>query len=525
VLEYLGELFNASNRESDYSQTLLRLFDLYVESGDHSRAADCLDRAAEVDAYEPGHQRRLELLRGKIDEGRYQSIAGRFSGLSQWTPTPARHDEPTLGASALQDLILQAEILVQYGMKTKALERVHRIQELFPNEEERNEDLQRLCLSVGISPKRVEPPKPPVAARPAAPAPAPTPPPAPSPEVDHFARVAEITQKLYRQNNSDAVLSTAAQEIGEQWKASRCVAVQRKPGLAATALKMHSAEGVEALDTKTLERVIAAVQELAISRGHLSIADVGAAPELMSVREALGTLRIASLLALPLSEGPHHMGVLVLMHNTPRAWNPGDVTLLKTLSDQIVLALHNAGLRRLVKNLSVTDEHSGLMKRASYLDMLLGETKRALKHKSSLTVVLMLFGKRSLAEKNAEDESIENLMQQVGQACTANIRPNDVAFRYEANAVALVLGGSEEDSLMTVDKLRPLLAQIPAPGREEAISFYAGVAEAVIRPSFDAVDVVTEVINRAEQALDEAIAQGAGQVVCLAPAFASAAVA
>ena len=72
ILEYLGELFNASNRESDYSQTLLKLFDLYVEEGNHARAADCLDRAAEVDAYEPGHERRLELLRGKIDDGRFQ---------------------------------------------------------------------------------------------------------------------------------------------------------------------------------------------------------------------------------------------------------------------------------------------------------------------------------------------------------------------------------------------------------------------------------------------------------------------
>ena len=53
-------------------------------------------------------------------------------------------DSRTLGASTLQDLMLQAEILVQYGMRNKAVERLQRIQELFPREEERNEDLQRL---------------------------------------------------------------------------------------------------------------------------------------------------------------------------------------------------------------------------------------------------------------------------------------------------------------------------------------------------------------------------------------------
>ena len=40
--------------------------------------------------------------------------------------------------------MLQAEILVQYGMRTKAVERLQRIQELFPREEERNEDLQKV---------------------------------------------------------------------------------------------------------------------------------------------------------------------------------------------------------------------------------------------------------------------------------------------------------------------------------------------------------------------------------------------
>ena len=48
--------------------------------------------------------------------------------------------------------MLQAEILVQYGMRNKAVERLQRIQELFPREEERNEDLQRLYLSAGVTP-------------------------------------------------------------------------------------------------------------------------------------------------------------------------------------------------------------------------------------------------------------------------------------------------------------------------------------------------------------------------------------
>jgi len=153
LLEFMSELFNASNRETDYCQTLLKLFDLHYGMANYPKAAECLDRAVEVDIYEPGHQKRLESLRGKIDDSRFQVIASRFSGMNQSSPGPARSSEAGLGASALQDLMLQAEILVQYGMRGKAIERLQRIQELFPHEEDHNQDLHRLYLSAGMTPQ------------------------------------------------------------------------------------------------------------------------------------------------------------------------------------------------------------------------------------------------------------------------------------------------------------------------------------------------------------------------------------
>src|ERR1700723_596448 len=169
MLEFLAELFNASNRESDYAQAFLKLFDLYCGKHDYQKAGECLDRAAEVDPYEPGHHRRLEGLRGKIDDQRFNVIASRVTTTAKKEEQEAKVEEPTLGAAALQDLMLQAEILVQYGMRSKAIERLQRIQELFPHEEERNGELQRLYLAAGIEPHYAK------SASPAAPAtPAPT---------------------------------------------------------------------------------------------------------------------------------------------------------------------------------------------------------------------------------------------------------------------------------------------------------------------------------------------------------------
>ena len=78
---------------------------------------------------------------------------------------------------------------------------------------------------------------------------------------------------------------------------------------------------------------------------------------------------------------------------------------------------------------------------------------------------------------------------------------------------------------MAAEKLQRLLSQLRLPEKQEAVHFSAGLAEAVVRGEFDPVDIVTEVINRAEQPLQTANAQGVGKIVALAASFATAAVA
>jgi GGDEF domain-containing protein len=338
--------------------------------------------------------------------------------------------------------------------------------------------------------------------------------------------VAEITRKLYRQSNADAVLSTTVNEIGSQWKVSRCIAAMCKPGLVPTSVKEFCGDGVKAGEASLVAKVATAVQELAIGHGTLAITDAPASPELQPVREAMAALAVTSLLALPLSDGQDQVGLLLLIQNTPRGWHPSDLVVLKTISDQIVIALNNASLRRLVKNLSVTDERSGLMKRASYLDLLMAETRRAIQQSTPISVLLMQFGKKAATVKEFGEAGVTATMEQIGQLFAANIRQNDLAFRYETTTIAIVLGETAEpEGLLAVQKLRKLLGEVRFPGKEDPLPFSAGLAEAVIRPEYDAVDIVTEIINRAELALDMAIAQGAGRIVALPATLSSAAVA
>ena len=531
MLEFLAELFNASNRESDYAQALVKLFDLYCTKHDYQKAGECLDRAAEVDPYEPGHHKRLEALRGKIDDQRFNVIASRFTTVKKEEQT-VKAPEPTLGAAALQDLMLQAEILVQYGMRSKAIERLQRIQELFPREEERNQDLQKLYIAAGIEPQYTKS----VAAAPMTPAaasidqastPATTAAAAAASDVadvSSLARVAEITRKLYHQGNAEGVLKTAANEIGANWKTARCVVALRKPGLPPSSVQEYHMDGLIPASSAALVSLVETLQDLVVARGTVTFGDAGNAPELMGIRKGIEELQVESLLALPLTEGDDQIGVLILTQNTGRIWQATEVLVIRTLSDQVLIALNNAGLRRLVKNLSVTDEKSGLLKRASYLDLLQAETRRGLQQGTTVTVLLMQFGRRGALIKEYGEQAVATVMEQIGQLFSANIRTNDLAFRYEATTVALVLGDTgEKEAVLAVEKLKRLLGEVRFPGKDKAVEFSAGLAQAVMRQHFDPVDIVTEVANRADHALELAVAQGVGNIVSQAPQFAASA--
>jgi len=339
-----------------------------------------------------------------------------------------------------------------------------------------------------------------------------------------FTRVAEITRKLYHQSTAPAVMSTAVKEIGAHWEATRCVVAMGKAGLSPTAMDEFCAEGCKKGSPAAIAEVIACLQKAVEGNEPLAVNDAPKAASLQSVKKAIAELGAASVLAVPLSDGDETVGMLVVMHNRPRAWQAADMLMLKTLAEQMVIALNNAGLRRLVKNLSVTDEKSGLLKRASYIDLLLAESKRAIQNASVLSVLLLQFGKSAAMIKEFGEAEVQGVMEKVGQLFANNIRSNDLAFRYDTTTIAILLGETaEKEAMLAIEKLRKIIAEVRLPakdeaGKEQPVQFSAGLAEAVIRSEYDTVDVVTEVINRAEYALAQAMVQGQGKIVALGPA-------
>jgi diguanylate cyclase (GGDEF)-like protein len=530
-LEYLVELFNSSNREHDYCSTLLKLFDIYVAAGKFLKAAENLDRAAEVDPYEPGHQKRMQLLRGKIDNGRFNAIANRFQGVVQSETQQAQATADDSESTVLEDLILQAEIFLQYSMRSKAVERLERIAKLFPHEEDTNEKLRQLWLSAGFNAHYEE-----SATRLSAAASTSTPQAATTVSralanetaVDNISRVTEITRNIYRQSNVKSVLFTAVNDIGRHWSASRCVAGLISPGKPPSAAMEYCAPGIKQSDVMSIVKIIGLMQKLCVAHGGaIAIPNALAAPELAEIEPILASLNVHSVMAVSLMDGDEHAGVLILEQcGIQRQWLSTDQVVLRTIADQMVLAVNNARLRSLVKNLAVTDEKSGLLKRSSYLDVLMSEVTRSTEQGSPLSVMLMDFGKASAMVRELGESGVESLMQEVGQTICSHIRQNDVAVRYDLTQIALILADTnDKNAFFVVEKMRKLLQNAQFMGKSVPIKSTVGIAEAVLHAPYDPVDVVTEVINRAEASLQAARAEGGNMARALSPAFAPTAVA
>jgi hypothetical protein len=90
--------------------------------------------------------------------------------------------------------------------------------------------------------------------------------------------------------------------------------------------------------------------------------------------------------------------------------------------------------------------------------------------------------------------------------------------RYDLSTVALILVNTDTRSALPIaEKIRGLLAGLRVPGANVTPTLTVGIAEAVMQAQFDPVDVVTEVINRVEEALQTASVQEASRVLALPP--------
>ncbi len=542
IIEFWSTVYSGMNREARYFETLVHLFDAYLENDNMKSACDTLDRMVDIDPYDFRNQQRLERLNGQADNDYLLRVASRLGvTLSQGgvvDEVEAAGDKGGgNGSAALDDLIVQAEIFVQYSLQPKAVERLQKVAELFPYEAQTNERYLGLCELAGWWPEGIArrasgesaerlatKPKPPKSeseyeesreqARESAP------PPSGSSTgiftqetLRDLAKIAEIGQNIYRQSSPKARLSYTVNEIGKHLRATRCVAIVGESGQPPQLAAEFCAAGVGPSAGTQVMRLVAQLERAAPdAMGGLPL-DVAAAPILreLGLATALGV-------ALLDRETQAPAGVIVAGHAEAHKWKPNESYFLQTVGDQMLQGVSHTRLRTLVQTMTVADRKTGLLARSAYADRLLGEAQRAKTQDSSLSVAIMQIDSGPDLIRQQGEALVEKFLEQISRAVLPMVRASDLAVKYTAWSLAFVFPDTTLAGAMgMVEKMRQAVMNGRKEGAEAAprMTVSAGVVEAIARVDYDTEDIVTDLINRAESSLEEARKRGGDAVVSL----------
>jgi diguanylate cyclase (GGDEF)-like protein len=530
LAEFWCAMYNELNRESKYFDALVLLFDLYLTRERIVEATQTLQKLIEIDPYDARNQQRLDALLGRADESILSAIRSRLSNAATHgspatssqsshgrnnEPSPAILEDVQTGQT-LEDLLVQAEIFIQYSLQSKAIERLQRIAELFPGEEENNERLQGLYEAAhwwpdeSISQPRIEQRSErrlSIFAEEPAPRPSPF-----APEtLRDLAKISEINQNVFRQPSPRAMLSTAVNEVGNFLHATRCLAVVGSPGQPPQMASEFCSPGVEASSAAQIVRLIGLIERAAPDAlGGLPL-EAAAAP---AIREMGLETVMGVQLTDPETQTP--AGMLIAGFAGQHGWKPNETYFLQSIGDQMLLCVHHTRLRSLVRTLAVADEKTGLLARSSYIDCLLNESQRARNQGIPLALALLQVDSGPDVMRQQGEAPFDRYMEQLGKAVNAIVRQTDLAVKYTSWALAFILpdtGIAGAKSL--AEKLKKAAGTLRPPWNGAELTTSIAIAEANARQDYDSEDIVTDLINRAEFGLQEARNRGGNEIISL----------
>ncbi|HET7150303.1 MAG TPA: diguanylate cyclase [Candidatus Acidoferrum sp.] len=533
VLEFWASVHNELNRESQYFEVLIKLFDLYLTSGNVKKAAESLERMVDIDPYDYRNQERLEKLRGRIDDAHANRIASRLlkagqatgghaprSGVSPVGSGPLTNTEEGRQTQALEDLIVQTEIFLQYSLQSKALERLQKIASMFPGEESRNARLASLYQTANWWPEGAQKPKAELSAKGQPPVAAAEPQASPissktgvysAETLRDLSKISEINQKIFRQQTPRAMLNTAVNEVGSYLHATRALAVVGAPGRPPEMAAEFCGSGVKPAPGAQVVLLLAQMEKAKPDElGGLVVQSAeGSILRDLGVETAMGVM-------ISDKETQTPAGMLIAAYASDHKWKPNEVYFLQAIGDQMLMSVSHTRLRSLVRRMGVSDERSGLLSRSSYVSCLLTEADRAKSQGTPLSLAVLQIDRGGEILRQQGEPPLERFLEQLARALQPIVRQNDVAVKYTAWSLAFVLPDTTLAGAQNLaDKLRRAGSGLRPPWDSTQITLSAGIVEAVPKPDYDSEDIVTDLINRAEFSIEEARKHGGDTVIAL----------
>jgi diguanylate cyclase (GGDEF)-like protein len=423
-------------------------------------------------------------------------------------------------AQALEDLIVQTEIFLQYSLQNKALERLQKIAATFPGEEGRNTRLRNLYQTANWWP--------PGSSRPKAEPPAPIRHVEAVPEsagssitqktgvytaetLRDLAKISEINQKIFRQQTPRAMLNTAVNEVGAYLHCSRALAVFGAPGRTPEMAAEYCAAGMRATPGAQVVLLLAQMEKAPPD-------ELGALTLNATESSILKGMGIATALGVSISdkETQSPAGMLIVAHAEDHKWKANEAYFLQAIGDQMLMSVSHTRLRSLVRRMGVSDERTGLLSRSSYQSCLLNEADRSRTQGTPLSLAILQIDRGAEILRQQGESPVERFLEQLARSLQPIVRQNDVAVKYTSWSLAFILPDTSLAGAQNLaDKLRRAASGLKPPWGSTQVTLSAGIVEAVAKSDFESEDIVTDLINRAEVSVEEARKRGGDTIVAL----------
>ena len=212
---------------------------------------------------------------------------------------------------------------------------------------------------------------------------------------------------------------------------------------------------------------------------------------------------MGSILSIPLRYKGETLGVANFGRARTHAFSGADVKMLTLVTNQIALSIANARLYTQTRELSVTDELTGVFNRRHFGQVVQLEWKRAVRFKRDLSLLMIdvdYFKRYNDTHGHPEGDIV---LKKLGELLNTNLREVDTVARFGGEEFIILLPDTDKRGAIAVaEKLRHLVQEKINP-----ITISVGVASYP-----DDVREVDDLIDHADIALYDAKDRGRNQV-------------
>ncbi|HKY04471.1 MAG TPA: diguanylate cyclase [Blastocatellia bacterium] len=168
-------------------------------------------------------------------------------------------------------------------------------------------------------------------------------------------------------------------------------------------------------------------------------------------------------LEIPLTYRNSVIGVLVVEDDTPgRDWEDEEVLMVKTVSDQLAVAISHARLFRQVQTQAMTDALTGLYNHRYFQERLDREVKVADRNGAKVSLILLDLDHLKRINDTHGHRTGDTALCHVSRVMQSTVREIDICSRYGGEEFVIVLPQcGRDDAINVAERLREAIASTP----------------------------------------------------------------